>query len=171
MFFGNSDPTLITISLLASRREAESPTQVFKTLKTDLFRHLVIPSRTFLHVLWEKISRTALTSRRSNILLREPRLLNSRQADFELLAAYPVDRANPPVSQRVRFMKSRQTLLHERLQPGTIQMRPECSDDVRSIEEAKEKQAKIGAELVVLAQIAAYYACQQKAQSVLAEKK
>ncbi|MBN1596423.1 hypothetical protein JW933_10900 [candidate division FCPU426 bacterium] len=37
-------------------------------------------------------------------------------ADFELLAAYPVDRANPPAAQRLR-------LLQERLQSGTVRVK------------------------------------------------
>ena len=89
MFQGNSDLTLITIFLIASRHKGKSPAQILKTPKIDFYRRLVIPSRTFLRFLWKSISRLVLTSWRSSVTRCEHRHLNSRSADFELLVTYP----------------------------------------------------------------------------------
>ena len=125
MFFGNSDPTLIALFLTTCRREGESPAQVLEELNAEFHRHLVLPVKFFLHSLWAKIYRAVFTSRRASSALRRHRHLHAKQTDFELLAAYPVDRANPPAQQRLRFLTSRQHLLQARLQSGTIHMRPE----------------------------------------------
>jgi len=184
MFFGNSAPTIFTLLLTVSMRKGEDPVRVLKELNAEFYRHLVLPAKSLMCSLLKGIHRTIFRDgkRHCSCLSQYGQRSNVQPTDFELLAAYPVDRPNPPVAQRLRFLKSRQNLLHEKLQPGTVQLRSGSSEwfmpiNVVTFEtETYSRQSERGDERrmepgpPVVAEQAGIYACRNSG-AVLAEKK
>jgi hypothetical protein len=123
MFFNITTHTLISIlsfHILLGKEFRQN----FRLLKNRFFQGLFILFKTDAPGFHRKrFSRMVRLSLANRIFAKSQKLSQAQLADFELLAAYPVDRANPPLDQRLRFLKSRQGLLQERVWPGMHSIR------------------------------------------------
>ncbi len=98
MIFGNSDPAFFAIFVSAELGQGRDATRLLERWRAEFWDEWLRPSLAAL------LGRPKL--RRQQRQLSRP-LPGFRPADFEMLAAFPVDRANPPASLAARLRQLR----------------------------------------------------------------
>lgn len=99
MIFGNSDPAFFAIFASAEAEQGQDATRLLERLRAEF---------------WDEWLRPALAAPfnrpKPRHWQRQPArpLPGFRPADFEVLASYPVDRANPPATLAARLRHLRQ---------------------------------------------------------------
>ncbi|MCD4813210.1 hypothetical protein K8S19_05910 [bacterium] len=112
MFFGNSDPTFFAMMLSAFRRPGEDPTQVIKDLIVEFHQTIVLPGKEMMKKIPKIFNWKNRKKRQAEQSSKSAKHDTMKSADFELLAAFPVDRANPQTSKKVRLLRSSLGLLY-----------------------------------------------------------
>ena len=117
MFLHQGDSMVFLLYLYAALKRGEGPGQHFRRLGKAGYEHLLGPLVGWVRggLRWV-IKHLAEIGRKRNVSESRPQSY-LEQARFELLAAYPVDRANPPVAQRIRMLRLQQSILYGRLRP------------------------------------------------------
>jgi len=99
MIFGNSDPAFFAIFVSAEAEQGRNATCLLERLRTEFWDRWLRPSLAAL------VGRPR--PRRWSRPLARP-LPGFRPEDFEVLASYPVNRANPPASLAAHLRQLRQ---------------------------------------------------------------
>jgi hypothetical protein len=116
MILHQGDSMYFLLYLYASLKRGEGPEQRFRKFWRTGCNHLALAFNCLRSGLRWVIKLLSVFSQIGN---HSPNRAQTplEQARFELLAAYPVDRANPPVSQRIRMLRLQQSILYGRLRP------------------------------------------------------
>lgn len=106
MIFGNSDPAFFAIFVNAELGQGRDSTRLLERLRTEFWDEWLRPSLAALF---------GRTKPRPQSPLKARPLPGFRPVDFEVLAAFPVDRANPPAKlaarlRQIRRLRNRQNI-------------------------------------------------------------